>query len=158
MSRRYDPRRAKINRTYSVKELAKLYSVGVTTISAWVSDGLKPGDGRRPYLFRGADVKAYIERRILESKRPCRSGEIFCIACKVPRVPAGGKVVLQPVCSKSANLIGCCPDCSRKIYRRVSMPALKLALGNLNIRDEDKHGNINGVTSHLYSQNRPANG
>lgn len=158
MSRSYNPNKARVNRTYTVRELMRLYRVVAGTISAWVSDGLRPCDGKRPYLFRGEDVRAYINRRRSSDKRPCGPGQIYCVACKAVKTPAGASVVCRPVCSKSANLIGDCPTCCRPIFRRVSIAKIGGIIGKLNIRYEDQDRYINGYTSDPHTQRGAANG
>jgi hypothetical protein len=151
MSRRYDPRRAKTNRNYTVRELAKLFEVWTTTISAWVADGLSPVDRHRPYLFRGGDVKAYIKRRLARAKRPCKPGEIFCVACKAARVPVRNEVIFRPVCHKSANLVGVCPTCEHPMFRRVCLADIGAISKILKIGYEERHDNISGFHSRPHT-------
>ena len=143
MCRRHNPQRAKLHCSYSVLELASLFDVNITTISHWVSAGLSPIDATRPYLFSGVKVRQFLHERNIASKRPCKPGEIFCVACKRQQCPTGGKADVEVVSKTSANLVGTCPACARRIYRRVRLENMHRDCGGLSLTFKDRDDHIN---------------
>lgn len=58
MTRRVNPNLVKIHRSYTARELADCLGVHKNTVRHWQRKGLTPIDARRPYLFKGAVVRA----------------------------------------------------------------------------------------------------
>jgi transposase len=54
-SRHPNHRLAKIHRSYSVEEMAYLFSVHKNTVRNWIEQGLEPIDGQRPTVVRGEE-------------------------------------------------------------------------------------------------------
>ena len=133
MSRRHNPELAKLHFNYTILEIAALYRVDKTTVSKWISAGLQTIDRKRPLLVTGVALRTFLKARMAATKRPCQPGEIYCVACKATKRPAGNVVDLEPVSKTSASIIGTCPDCSRRIYRRVGVANLKRDGGGLSI-------------------------
>ena len=75
-------RLVKIHRTYTVNEIARLFQIHPNTVRAWRRQGLQAIDGRRPILFKGATLVAFLRARREKAKRPCSPGEIFCLPCR----------------------------------------------------------------------------
>ncbi len=119
MRRRIDPRRIKVLRTYTVEEAADLLGVHKNTIRAWVKGGLEPLDRRRPTLFVGGVLAAYIRRIRDQARRPCPPGHFYCLRCRDARRPAGGIVEVQPA-EKGAthNVQALCCVCLTVMNRR----------------------------------------
>ena len=117
---RANPRLAKIHRSYTVEEVATLYCVHRNTVREWIKRGLPVVDNRRPVLVLGRALGAYLRLRRAENKRPCRAGEIYCVRCREPRVPADGVVHYHPITPTQGSLVGLCPTCAAGLYRRVS--------------------------------------
>ena len=61
--RRHDSRLVKIHYSYTTEEAASLLSVHKNTLSHWRRQGLRPIDDRRPVLFHGGVLRAFLERR-----------------------------------------------------------------------------------------------
>jgi hypothetical protein len=53
MGRHPNPRLVKIHRSYTVEEVARNLRKHKNTVRAWIKQGLRPIDGRRPTLFTG---------------------------------------------------------------------------------------------------------
>jgi hypothetical protein len=83
-------RLVKLYRTYSVEELATLFKVHPNTVRAWRQAGLTTIDEVKPMLFLGAHVAIFLRQRKLSGKRPCKPGQIYCLPCRAPKIPALG--------------------------------------------------------------------
>ncbi len=130
---RPNPRLAKIHRSYTVEEIAKLFGVHRNTVRAWISRGLPTIDQRRPVLVLGSHLADFLTARRAMNKRPCGLGEIYCLRCREPRVPAGGAVLYRPLTPMQGNLVGQCGCCGAGLNRRVSLAKLPLIQGVLGV-------------------------
>lgn len=146
MSRSHNPERAKLYLNYSVLEIAALFDVNKTTVSHWISAGLTPIDRKRPLLVTGVELRAFIKKRMAAMKRPSAPGEIFCIACKWPKAPIDARVDFQKVSATSGNIVGECPDCGLRIFRRVSLANMARDCGPLVVRFTDRAAHHNSAT------------
>ncbi|PYP85535.1 MAG: DNA-binding protein [Candidatus Angelobacter sp. Gp1-AA117] len=126
-------RRIKIHRSYVVEEIAGLLGVHKNTVRQWVKSGLSPCDDRRPILIQGRDLVSFLQARRARNKRHCRPGEMYCVRCRAPKLPAGDMAEYQWLTEKCGNLIGICPDCLSMMNRRVSVSKLALVCGRLEI-------------------------
>lgn len=117
MSRRHDIRRIKSHLTYTASEIAITLDVNIRTVRKWTKDGLNPLSRERPFVFAPDDIRAFL-RSIEKDRQPCAENEIFCVACKVPRVPVEGSVRTVSRNELDSDRVGECPKCGRKIYRR----------------------------------------
>lgn len=131
--RRPNPRLAKIHRSYTVEEAATLYGVHRNTVSHWVKKGLQTIDERRPMLILGRDLGDFLQKQRQKNKRPCQSGQIYCVRCRAPKYPAGSMADYQPITADLGTLVGLCPDCESMIYRRVNPAKLEQVRGQLDI-------------------------
>jgi len=130
---RPNPRLAKIHRSYTVEEAAKLYGVHRHTVRAWIKRGLPTVDQRRPVLILGSHLGAFLQARRAANKRKCAPGQIYCVRCREPRAPADNYVRYHPVTATQGNLVGLCPACGAGLNRRVSVAKLSLVLGVLSM-------------------------
>ncbi|EWS53442.1 MULTISPECIES: helix-turn-helix domain-containing protein [unclassified Methylibium] len=130
---RLNPRLAKIHRSYTVEEIAKLYGVHRNTVRAWIGRGLPTIDQRRPLLVLGSHLADYLQIRRTANKRSCAPGEIYCLRCREPRAPAGGVVRYHPLTPTQGNLVGLCGCCGAGLNRRVSQAKLPLVQGVLSV-------------------------
>ncbi len=128
-----NPRLAKIHRSYTVDEVARLFGVHKNTVREWVKRGLPTNDDRRPLLILGRDLVAFLRARRARNKRSCEPGEIYCVRCRAPRSPAGDMVDYEPVTATLGNLVAMCSVCETMIYRRVSVAKLELVRGGLDV-------------------------
>jgi hypothetical protein len=136
--RRPNYRLVKILRNYTVEEVARLFGRHKNTVRAWVKVGLPTCDSKRPTLILGRDLAAYLRARRMGNKRPCQPGEIYCVRCRVPKLPAGEMADYEPVTDKVGNLKGICPDCEGMIFRRASLAKLPQIRGKLTSARSDK--------------------
>lgn len=130
---RANPRLAKMHRNYTVEEIATLYGVHRNTVRQWIKAGLPVVDHRRPVLVLGAALADFLRKRRTVNKRPCRPGEIYCVRCREPRVPAGGDVHYHAITPTQGSLVGICPACAAGLYRSVSVANLGRFEGLLRI-------------------------
>ena len=103
-----NPRRAKIHRSYTVEGVAQLYVVHRNTVRQWIKQGLPVCDDRRPVLIVGGELAAFLTRKRTRNKRPCKTGEIYCVRCRAPQSPALGMADYEPPTATGGNLIGLC--------------------------------------------------
>ena len=131
--RRLNPRLAKIHRSYTVEEAARLLGVHKGTIRTWIKEGLPTTDKQRPLLILGRDLRGFIEKRRALNRRPCGPGQIYCLRCRSPRHPAGGLADWVHCGPSSGNLVGICPVCESMMYRRANFGKLHLIQGELQV-------------------------
>jgi hypothetical protein len=126
-------RLVKIHRSYTVEEVAQLFGTHKNTVRAWVKAGLPTCDKRRPTLILGGHLSAFLKARRMKSKQPCQPGEMYCVRCRAPKLPAGEMADYEPITEKFGCLKGICPDCEAMIYRRASLANLAAIKGELEI-------------------------
>ena len=130
---RPNPRRAKIHRSYAVDEAARLVGVHKGTIRQWIKQGLPTTDNQRPMLILGRDLRAFLEKRRAANRRPCAPGQIYCVRCRSPREPAGGRADWKIRGLWLGDLVGTCPVCKSMMYRRANLRKLPAILGPLQV-------------------------
>jgi hypothetical protein len=141
-----NPRRVKIHHNYSVEEIARLFDIHKNTVRRWIQDGLRTIDEKRPFLILGTVLRAFLEGKRKKSKRPCPPGFMYCFRCREPREPAGRTAVVVPMAPGIANLSAYCSTCTTAMHRRVSLPKLDLARGNLILTAADASSRIGGTS------------
>ena len=132
-ARHPNPRRAKIHRSYSVDELARLFGVHKNTVRRWFKDGLKAIDGQRPTVAGGEEVRCFLAERRARGKKPSGPGRIYCLPCRAPKVPALKMAECVASAETTGTLQGICPDCGRMIYRRVNLHKIDAIRGDLDV-------------------------
>jgi hypothetical protein len=128
-----NPRRVKSLRLYTIGELALAFGLHKNTVRKWPKLGLKPIDNRRPALFRGVDVSAFLRAQRTNTRRPCGPGELYCLKCRTPKIPDGNIADLTITAPTSGCLIGICPTCGTMLYRRVNPSRIASVRGVLEI-------------------------
>jgi excisionase family DNA binding protein len=132
---RLNPRRAKLHLSYTVEEIARLYGLHRNTVRAWIrSGGLQPIDGGRPVLVKGAVLRAFLEARRRQAKRPCPPGTLYCLGCHAPRKPALDMADFRSRPKGAGNLSALCEACGTVMHRRASLAALPLILPGVEVR------------------------
>lgn len=134
MNKRHPNHRlVKIHRSYTVEEIANLFSVHKNTVRGWVKGGLAPSDNRRPMLILGSDLAGFLRARREKNKMRCLPGEIYCVRCRAPKLPAGNMADFSPVTETFGNLKAICPDCKAIINRRINLTSLEQIRGQMDI-------------------------
>jgi len=144
-------RLVKIHRTYTVDEMAKLFGVHDNTVRDWFRKGLATIDQRRPLLVRGQVLVDFLKSRRATNKRPCRPGEIYCVGCREPRSPADHHAIYQALTPTSGSLVGICPACGSRMFRRVNLAKLAHVAGHLHVAAPEAQQHID--ESHKPSVN-----
>lgn len=126
-------RLVKIHRTYAVEEVARLFGIHKNTVRRWVKEGLATIDDKRPTLILGHVLVAFLHARRLKNKQTCKPGELYCVKCRTPKLPAGNMADYSPITEKFGNLVAICPDCSSLMNRRVSMARIGEFRGKVDI-------------------------
>jgi hypothetical protein len=133
MGRHPNPRLAKIHRSYTVEEVARILRKHENTVRAWIKQGLRPIDGRRPTLVHGLELMRFLQERRMRGKRPCPPGHMYCLKCRTPKQPAADMVDYLPISDTSGNLRALCPDCGKFMHRRISPAKLNIVGAGLDI-------------------------
>lgn len=112
-----DRRRIRIQRTYSVPEVAELLDVHVNTVRRWLKNGLDTIDGQSPTLIHGAELRRFLDARANGRKQKCGPHEMYCLTCHAPRSPTQGSVYIADLNEKTVRLVGICSTCGGQICR-----------------------------------------
>ena len=122
--RRYNPRLAKIHRSYTVEDVATLYDAHKNTIRTWIKNGLHTCDDSRPTLILGCHLREFLDKKRKKNKKTCPVGTLYCVSCKKPQKPAGNMVDYLPTSETRGRLIGICPCCEHMINQITSFSKL----------------------------------
>jgi hypothetical protein len=134
MIKRLNPNRVKIHRSYTVGEVAYLFSVHKNTVRLWVKDGLPTNDNKRPMLILGSDLKQYLQSKRKSKKEKCQPFEMYCVRCRSPQIPYGNMVDYKPINRGMGCLIALCPSCDGFINKFYNFANLEKIKGKLDIR------------------------
>jgi len=127
-------RLVKIHRAYIVEEIASLFGMHKNTVRHWIKDGLNTIDDKRPMLILGHVLVEFLKARRVKNKQPCKPGELYCVRCRAPKLPAGGMADYCPITEKFGNLVAICPDCNSLMNRHVSLARIGEFDGKVDIR------------------------
>jgi hypothetical protein len=146
-ARRVDPRAIKLNRTYDVAELATRLKVHKNTVRHWQGEGLKPLDARRPILFHGSTIRAFLLSRSASRKSPCPPGTLYCFKCRAPRPPALGMVDYIPISANGGNVRAICATCETVMHRRAAHASLTSILPGCDVQIVEAPSRLKGSPS-----------
>jgi hypothetical protein len=149
--RNHNHRLVKIHRTYTVEEMATLFDTHRNTVRGWLDKGLTTIDQHRPLLVRGQVLVDFLKFRRAANKRPCRPGQIYCVSCREPQTPVDARAAYQPLTPTVGNLVGICPHCGSRIFRRVNLAKLTHVAGHLYVTSPEAQQHID--ESHKPSVN-----
>ena len=133
-SRRANPQRVKLHRSYSATELADCLGVHKNTVRHWQASGLVPVSIGRPTLFDGATIRAFLAKRNASRKRPCPPGTIYCFKCRQPMPPALGMVEFVAGKTATGNLTALCGACGTMMHRCARLAAIGTIMPNLDVQ------------------------
>lgn len=133
MPKQVNPNLAKIHRSYTVDEAARVFGVHKNTVRHWIKAGLPVCDDRRPTLILGRHLQSFLRDRRQSRKRRCGINKLFCLRCRAPRRPAGNMVDYVPVSVRSGRLVAMCPDCDSMMNRYVSRTGLARIHGTFDV-------------------------
>ena len=145
-TRHPNPRLAKIHRSYSVEETARLFKLHKNTVRTWLRQGLAAIDGQRPTVVRGEEIRRFLYERRARSKQPSGPGRIYCLPCRAPKVPALKMAECVATGDTTGTLRGICPDCGRMIHRRVNPLKLDDVRGDLDVTFTQAEARIEDTT------------
>jgi hypothetical protein len=131
---RLNPNLVKRNRSYTVGELAARLNVHKNTVRNWQREGLTPIDERRPVLFQGDAIRAFLANRNARRKCSCPPGTFYCFGCRGPRPPALGMVDYLEGKPGLGNLRALCETCEAVMHRRARRSALSAVMPGISIR------------------------
>ena len=124
---RINPRRAKIHRSYTVAEAARLFGVHRNTVRNWIKGGLPVVKTSAEWLILGCELQRFLARKLAARRRKCPSGTLYCLKCREPRRPRLGSVAVVQVTPVSANVAALCETCGSRMHRRASLAKLSAA-------------------------------
>jgi hypothetical protein len=124
---RLNPNLAKLHRTYTVEEVARLFGVHRNTVRNWLKAGLKVIDDRRPLMIQGSVLRAFLQARREAARRRCPPGTLYCFRCRVPRPPAEG-CSYTPETGRVGMLRASCGVCGTCMFRRARQADLEAIL------------------------------
>lgn len=131
------PTRFKINRTYTVQELARTADVHENTVRNWIDGGLMPIDDQRPIYLTGLEIRRFLTEMRRRVKSPCQIDELFCLSCRTPRRPMGDMADIL-VSGTGARLTGICPVCQKIMHKRVSIKSISVLASKLDIHRQNQ--------------------
>lgn len=107
--------------TYTVEEIADLYSITSDTVFRWIREqGLKRIDGTKKYFVHGSELIKFLERRNAKNKKPCKDGEMYCCKCRKPTKPKPDSLKPKNLANKTVRVHGRCSICNTKMNTVVS--------------------------------------
>lgn len=119
MAKRFKTRGLKKHHSYTVDEVAEAIGAHPQTIRAWRERGLTCLDGQSPHLILGEHLLAFLSANTGARKQRLRPGQLYCLRCKAPRMPAGSMADFIPDGRGGGMLSGICPDCETMCHRFV---------------------------------------
>jgi hypothetical protein len=141
---RANPQRLKINRSYTILELAECLGVHKNTVRHWQAKGLVPLDEKRPLLFQGSTARAFLAKQQTARKRPCPPGTLYCLRCREPREPALGMVDYVPIKVGSGNLRAFCGTCETIMHRRIRQADIAEIMGGCAVQFAEGKASLSG--------------
>lgn len=131
---RLNPRMAKIHRSYTVEEIARLYSVHRNTVRGWFKRGLAALDDHRPIMVQGHALRTFLQSRRDRAKRPCLPGTLYCCKCRAAREPTSGSAVFEARASGAGTLRALCVACGCRMFRRARQSSLATIMPGISVR------------------------
>ncbi|MDH7639489.1 helix-turn-helix domain-containing protein [Sphingomonas oryzagri] len=146
-AKRINPRRIKLHHSYSVEDVARTLGVHKNSVRAWLTKGLAPIDRRRPMLFDGKVLRAFLERQRGHRKRTCLPGTMYCFRCREPRRPALAMVDYVPINAASGNLKALCDTCGTIMHRRARLSGVAAVMPGIAVHMAEASPRLRGCGS-----------
>lgn len=115
-----NPRLVKRDLSYSVEEVSTLLDVHENTIRNWMANGLSGIDAKRPILFHGSDIIAFLKRRSRKRRSTCAPDQCYCFKCRVPRKALDGIAVFEEQAPGVYRLSCACEVCGTRMFKAAS--------------------------------------
>lgn len=125
MGKLHNPNKAKIHRSYTVEEVARLFTIHKNTVRNWVKKGLPICDEQRPILILGNDLREFLQQKRKQNKRKCKPQEMYCMRCRAPQITAEGMVDYEPITEVTGRLIGLCSCCDGVMNKYISLTGFR---------------------------------
>ena len=122
--RNHPVRLMRLQRTYTMREIARKLSVNIRTAQNWHKLGMEPiASGERPLLFLGSEVRLFLLNR--RESRKCKLGpsEFYCPRCRVAveSIPESVQVEFtgrrMGVDDEQVLIKGVCAQCDCRLTR-----------------------------------------
>lgn len=147
MTRKHNTRIIKLNYSYSLSEISKLFDVHIRTVRNWVKEGLEIVAGIYPYLVNGRDLKAFLCKRQTQRKIKLEENEMYCLKCRKAVTPLNGlvsiiysgKTIGKGI--KDFMIKGICPICLTNLNRLSNDNKMNIVKVNFTITEEVKKCN-----------------
>lgn len=121
MAKKYNTRQIKDDYSYYVEQVADLFGVDIATVRRWIrKEGLKRIPKTRPHMVHSSDLKAFLEKRQKDRRKPCAGHEALCCRCQLPRTPTMGSGTIEQLTNGSIRYRARCSCCNGKMVRTIS--------------------------------------
>lgn len=120
----YNVRLIRRDLSYTIQEIADLFSLHPNAVRRWVKAGLRTIDDRRPVFIHGSDLIDFLNDRQRGRKHKCAADEMWCCRCREPRRPKAGRVVVDRLNARQLMLRGECELCGARMNRGGSAAGL----------------------------------
>lgn len=157
MPKKPSPHRVKRHREYTPFEAAEALDLHRQTVIRWIRHhGLVADTSAKPWLIRGADLKAFLAERRQAGRTRLAVGEIYCLPCRKAQIPAERMAEFQLQTGSGGQLSGICPDCARMMYRRTRRSELEAIRAVLDVTVRQPVARIVGATPPSVTATRTA--
>lgn len=150
---KHDLRRIKTTRVYRVSEFAAIMQVSVATVRRWINNGLPNMGSGSGGLIDGAEAKTWLLKWRQSKKSKCGHNQMYCLRCKLPRLPIEHTLGVQPQGKNRLLISGRCSACNAKIFRGFSKESAGNYLQTLRSTKTANHSLI-GNTKALSDERR----
>jgi excisionase family DNA binding protein len=134
MPKRPSHHRVKSHLVYTVVEAAQATGTHRQTVIRWIRQhGLPAASDQRPWLIRGADLKAWLRDRRDRARTALGDGEIYCLPCRKAVRPDGDLAEYRRRTARTGLLAGLCPGCGRMVHRIVRDADLERIAADLDV-------------------------
>ncbi|WP_241640340.1 helix-turn-helix domain-containing protein [Rosenbergiella epipactidis] len=121
MAKKLNPNKSKIHRSYTMEEVAILYSVNKRTVQNWIQDGLSVIKEKKPFLILGTELRIFLRLKNKSRRTKCKLHELYCFRCrKASRVQATSIRLLRET-HGTGRVFGECIQCGTKIHKFYSL-------------------------------------